>query len=80
MRGTRWASIACRPLRAAVLLCAATCLAGTAFAETLLVVRKSGDALDFVDPGSGLQLASVPTSLRLVGTVLAIPPRANLQG
>ncbi len=28
-------------------------------AETLLVVRKSGDALDFVDPGSGLRLASV---------------------
>ena len=61
MRGTRWASIACRPLRAAVLLVAATCLAGTACAETLLVVRKSGDALDFVDPGSGLPLASVPT-------------------
>jgi YVTN family beta-propeller protein len=28
-------------------------------AETLLVVRKSADALDFVDPGSGLRLASV---------------------
>jgi DNA-binding beta-propeller fold protein YncE len=28
-------------------------------AETLLVVRKSDDALDFVDPGSGLRLASV---------------------
>jgi DNA-binding beta-propeller fold protein YncE len=28
-------------------------------AETLLVVRKSDDALDFMDPGSGLRLASV---------------------
>jgi DNA-binding beta-propeller fold protein YncE len=28
-------------------------------AETLLVVRKTADALDFVDPGSGQQLASV---------------------
>ena len=28
-------------------------------AETLLVVRKSADALDLVDPGSGLTLASV---------------------
>jgi DNA-binding beta-propeller fold protein YncE len=28
-------------------------------AETLLVVRKTDDALDFVDPGSGLRLASV---------------------
>lgn len=28
-------------------------------AETLLVVRKSDHALDFVDPGSGLRLASV---------------------
>ena len=30
-----------------------------AAAETLLVVRKTDDALDFVDPGSGLRLASV---------------------
>lgn len=29
-------------------------------AETLLVVRKTDSALDFVDPGSGLRLASVP--------------------
>jgi DNA-binding beta-propeller fold protein YncE len=29
-------------------------------AETLLVVRKTDDALDLVDPGSGLRLASVP--------------------
>jgi YVTN family beta-propeller protein len=28
-------------------------------ADTLLVVRKSADALDFIDPGSGLTLASV---------------------
>jgi DNA-binding beta-propeller fold protein YncE len=28
-------------------------------AETLLVVRKSADAVDFVDPGSGLSLATV---------------------
>ncbi len=33
--------------------------AGPAAADTLLVVRKSADALDFVDPGSGLKLASV---------------------
>jgi YVTN family beta-propeller protein len=31
-----------------------------AHADVLLVVRKSADALDFVDPGSGLRLASVP--------------------
>jgi YVTN family beta-propeller protein len=30
-----------------------------ATAETLLVVRKTDNALDFVDPGSGLRLASV---------------------
>jgi len=29
-------------------------------AETLLVVRKTDDALDFMDPGSGVRLASVP--------------------
>lgn len=29
-------------------------------ADTLLVVRKSADALDFIDPGSGLRLATVP--------------------
>jgi DNA-binding beta-propeller fold protein YncE len=32
-----------------------------ASAETLLVVRKTGNAVDFIDPGSGLRLASVPT-------------------
>jgi len=31
-----------------------------ASAETLLVVRKSVDALDFVDPGTGLRLATAP--------------------
>jgi YVTN family beta-propeller protein len=30
-------------------------------AETLLVVRKTGNAVDFMDPGSGLRLASVAT-------------------
>ena len=34
-------------------------LALPAGADTLLVVRKSADALDFVDPGSGLRLATV---------------------
>jgi DNA-binding beta-propeller fold protein YncE len=38
----------------------AALLAGApALADTLLVVRKSADALDLVDPGSGLTLASV---------------------
>ena len=42
-----------------LLLLAAALCALPAPAETLLVVRKSDDALDFVDPGSGLRLASV---------------------
>jgi DNA-binding beta-propeller fold protein YncE len=43
-----------------LLLAAAAWLAAApAAAETLLVVRKTADALDFVDPGSGLRLASV---------------------
>jgi DNA-binding beta-propeller fold protein YncE len=42
-----------------LLLLAATLCAMPAPAETLLVVRKTGDAVDFVDPGSGLRLASV---------------------
>lgn len=46
-------------------LLAATLLAGLdVAAETLLVVRKSDNALDFVDPGSGLRLASVPLGRR----------------
>ena len=61
MRSRAVASTSRRASRAAVLLFAATGLAVTASAETLLVVRKSGDALDFVDPGSGLRLASVAT-------------------
>ncbi len=44
-----------RPL----LLIVATLAAWPAPAETLLVVRKTDDAVDFVDPGSGLRLASV---------------------
>jgi len=42
-----------------LLLATACFLAGPVAAETLLVVRKSGDAVDFMDPGSGLRLASV---------------------
>jgi len=43
------------------LLLVATLLAGPGVAaETLLVVRKTDNALDFVDPGSGLRLATVP--------------------
>ena len=42
-----------------LLLLAATLAALPAPAETLLVVRKTDDAVDFVDPGSGLRLASV---------------------
>ena len=44
--------------RLAVALLAAV-LAWPVAAETLLVVRKSDDAVDFMDPGSGLRLASV---------------------
>ncbi len=45
----------------AVLAIAVAFLAGHAVsAETLLVVRKTDSALDFVDPGSGLRLATVP--------------------
>jgi DNA-binding beta-propeller fold protein YncE len=53
-----------RPARFGVaqLACLAWALAAAApvAAETLLVVRKTGDAIDFVDPGSGLALATVP--------------------
>lgn len=51
-----------RPPRLAPLACLMVVLASAAplAAETLLVVRKTGDAIDFVDPGSGLALASVP--------------------
>ena len=48
-----------RPIFATLGLALATLLASCALAETLLVVRKSADALDFVDPGSGLRLATV---------------------
>ena len=40
------------------MLVAAALLAVPAAAETLLVVRKSDDALDFMDPGSGLRVAT----------------------
>jgi DNA-binding beta-propeller fold protein YncE len=44
------------------LLLAVACLGIVpAAAETLLVVRKTDNAVDFIDPGSGLRLASVPT-------------------
>ena len=48
-----------RPIIATFGLAIATLLAPCALAETLLVVRKSANALDFVDPGSGLRLATV---------------------
>jgi len=48
-----------RRLNTLLLLVTAWLLAGPVAAETLLVVRKSADAVDFVDPGSGLRLASV---------------------
>jgi len=41
------------------LLACAALAAASVSAETLLVVRKTDDAIDFVDPGSGLRLASV---------------------
>ena len=41
------------------LLATVLCTAPVA-AETLLVVRKSDDAIDLIDPGSGARLASVP--------------------
>ena len=63
MRGTGGAATLRMPgyRRTVALVIVASCLAFAASAETLLVVRKSGDALDFVDPGSGSRLASVAT-------------------
>jgi DNA-binding beta-propeller fold protein YncE len=46
------------PVLVLPLLLAAALLAVPAAAETLLVVRKSDDALDFMDPGSGLRVAT----------------------
>jgi DNA-binding beta-propeller fold protein YncE len=49
-------------MRRALVLLTAVAAALTGWpvaAETLLVVRKTDDAVDFVDPGSGLRLASV---------------------
>jgi len=48
-----------RLLPIALMLAAACFPATPAPAETLLVVRKSDDAVDLVDPGSGLRLATV---------------------
>jgi DNA-binding beta-propeller fold protein YncE len=42
-----------------VLVLAGGLAAAPVVAETLLVVRKTDDAIDFMDPGSGLRLASV---------------------
>jgi YVTN family beta-propeller protein len=44
---------------AALAVALAIAFGPVARADTLLVVRKSADALDLVDPGSGLRLASV---------------------
>ncbi len=48
-------------MRRSTMLIAFACVAAIAplEAETLLVVRKSDDAIDLMDPGSGLRLASV---------------------
>jgi DNA-binding beta-propeller fold protein YncE len=45
----------------ALLLATAWCCIVPVGAETLLVVRKTDNAMDFMDPGSGLRLASVVT-------------------
>ena len=45
---------------AAIAIVAGTVLAQAVAAETLLVLRASGSALEFIDPGSGLRLAAVP--------------------
>ena len=50
-----------RPWNAILLLAAALLAAVPIAAETLLVVRKTDNAVDFMDPGSGLRLASVLT-------------------
>jgi len=48
-----------RPPKAGVFVVFAWLAAAPVAAETLLVVRKTDDAVDFMDPGSGLRLASV---------------------
>ena len=50
-----------RALHHSLLLAAAWLCVLPASAETLLVVRKTDNAVDFMDPGSGLRLASVLT-------------------
>ena len=49
------------PLRRCLLLAVTWLCALPASAETLLVVRKTDNAVDFMDPGSGSRLASVLT-------------------
>jgi DNA-binding beta-propeller fold protein YncE len=49
------------PLHRCLLLTIAWACVVPAGAETLLVVRKTGNAVDFMDPGSGLRLAVVAT-------------------
>jgi DNA-binding beta-propeller fold protein YncE len=48
-----------RSMTGLVLALAGWLASGPVIAETLLVVRKSDDAIDFLDPGSGLRLATV---------------------
>jgi YVTN family beta-propeller protein len=50
-----------RTLRVRLLLAIALLGVLPAGAETLLVVRKTDNAVDFIDPGSGLRLAAVST-------------------
>ncbi len=50
-----------RAFHHSLLLSAAWLCIVPASAETLLVARKTDNAVDFMDPGSGLRLASVPT-------------------
>jgi DNA-binding beta-propeller fold protein YncE len=52
-----------RAFHHSLLLAAAWICVQPASAETLLVVRKTDNAVDFMDPGSGLRLASVPTGI-----------------
>jgi YVTN family beta-propeller protein len=48
-----------KPILLALVLLGAASTGWPAAAETLLVVRKTDDAVDFVDPGSGRRLAAV---------------------
>lgn len=57
MRASLFLSLCPIVIRLALLALAST----GAAAETLLVVRKTDNAVDFIDPGSGLRLATVAT-------------------